>query len=360
MANNDRVEDCVLQEMVDMLVKHGGVRDHAAKELGMSPNTFKGRIKMAEERNITPSKNIENLNDINHAKLKIKRLEAEVNKIRESTLDEQTIRETILNLSSNISECTPPDWIINPDKAPAKSPGVPTLFASDWHLGEVVSKSQIGGVNEFSMKIAKARAQMMIERTLDLLNNHMVNPKYPGIVFALGGDMVSGDIHEELSITNELMIMPVLLELFSILCWCIERLVETFGKIFIPCVSGNHGRNTKKIYNKGRNHTSFDWLVYSFLAKRFESDKRVTFYIPDGPDAYYKIYNHKYLLTHGDKLGKGGDGIIGAIGPIIRGDVKKRSRNAQIDQEYDTLMCGHFHQLMMLERVIVNGSLKDG
>lgn len=109
---------------------------------------------------------------------------------------------------------------------------------------------------------------------------------------------------------------------------------------------------------KGRNHTSFDWLTYSFLAKRFEGDKRVSFFIPDAPDAYYKIYNHKYLLTHGDMLGKGGDGIIGAIGPIIRGDVKKRSRNAQVDMEYDTLLCGHYHQLMMLERVIVNGSLK--
>ena len=50
--------------------------------------------------------------------------------------------------------------------------------------------------------------------------------------------------------------------------------------------------------------------------------------------------------------------MIGALGPIIRGDHKKRSRNAQIDKEYDTLLLGHWHQLIQLQRLIVNGSLK--
>lgn len=50
--------------------------------------------------------------------------------------------------------------------------------------------------------------------------------------------------------------------------------------------------------------------------------------------------------------------MIGCLGPIIRGDHKKRSRNAQIDMEYDTMLLGHFHQYLHHGRVIVNGSLK--
>ena len=50
--------------------------------------------------------------------------------------------------------------------------------------------------------------------------------------------------------------------------------------------------------------------------------------------------------------------MIGALGPIIRGDHKKRSRNGQIDMAYDTLLMGHWHQYMHLSRLIVNGSLK--
>jgi hypothetical protein len=44
--------------------------------------------------------------------------------------------------------------------------------------------------------------------------------------------------------------------------------------------------------------------------------------------------------------------------PIMRGDHKKRSRNSQIDQDYDTLMIGHWHTLWQSRRLLVNGSLK--
>jgi hypothetical protein len=127
--------------------------------------------------------------------------------------------------------------------------------------------------------------------------------------------------------------------------------------VFLPCVTGNHGRNTMKMRAKDRHHTSFDWMLYTFLAKHFEGDRRVTFYIPDGPDAFYRIYEHKYLLTHGDQF-RGGDGIIGALGPLTRGNQKKHSRNSQIDMAYDTMICGHWHQDIFLRRLIVNGSPK--
>ena len=37
---------------------------------------------------------------------------------------------------------------------------------------------------------------------------------------------------------------------------------------------------------------------------------------------------------------------------------RKRSRNAQIDMEYDTMLLGHFHQYIHHGRFIINGSLK--
>jgi hypothetical protein len=151
--------------------------------------------------------------------------------------------------------------------------------------------------------------------------------------------------------------MPCVLDLYGRLVSLISMLADKFGKVFVPCVSGNHGRDTKKIWSKDRHHTSFDWLLYCFLEKHFEKDKRVSFLIPDGPDAYYRIYDRRYLLTHGDQF-RGGDGMIGMLGPVTRGDHKKRSRNAQINMEYDTLLMGHWHQYHHSERLIVNGSLK--
>ena len=331
-------------------------KTEAAKLLKLNPNTYRSRYENAIRAGIIPNEIKEDslIDKLAEAQDKIRQLESSVASHQQDQLTAEYIKKKIIKLRDGNPKI--PNWLVK--KTIKKTfAGVPTLFASDWHWGEVVDPNQINGVNEYNLEISQNRARQMIEKAVDLLKNYVAHANYPGIVFVLGGDMVSGDIHDELSATNEKEIMPVILDLFGVLCWCIETLANEFGNVFIPCVSGNHGRNTFKIRNKGRNFTSFDWLTYQFLAKRFENDPRVTFHIPDGPDAYYSIFGHKYLLTHGDQF-RGGDGVIGALGPIIRGDHRKRSRNSQIDMGYDTMLLGHWHQLIQLERLIVNGSLK--
>ncbi|MDE1715763.1 hypothetical protein PWG14_25175 [Chromobacterium amazonense] len=285
----------------------------------------------------------------------VKALRAQLAAMKDSTLDAEYVKRKIIGLSTSVID--PPDWLLPRKVRGSREIGVPTLFASDWHWAEVVDPRQINGVNEYNLSIAHARARRMIEKTIQLLRGEFSGASYPGIVFALGGDMVSGDIHEELQATNEMEIMPTVVDLIGVLAWCIRALADEFGHVFVPCVTGNHGRNTKKTRAKGRNHTSFDWLVYVMLARLFEADARVSFLIPDGPDAYWRVYGTRYMLTHGDEF-RGGDGMIGALGPIVRGDHRKRSRSGQIDMGYDVLLVGHFHQLIQLQRLIVNGSLK--
>ena len=111
-----------------------------------------------------------------------------------------------------------------------------------------------------------------------------------------------------------------------------------------------------KPVSKNRAQTSYDWLLYTMLEKAFEGDDRVRFMISPGPDQHFRIYNHAYLLTHGDQF-RGGDGMIGFLGPVKRGDHKKRGRNSQIGLGYNTLVLGHFHQLSQNSRMIINGSL---
>jgi hypothetical protein len=328
--------------------KHGSIRG-AARALGIPESTLRFRLKSEADETLPPEYRSAEL------ETEVKALRSQLAAVKRETLDEQFVKQRIFKLAQ--VDPAIPKWMIS-SRSPKSSPGVPTLLASDWHFGEVVDPHQVGGLNEYNLQIARKRVRRLIDTTIDLLSNHLVNGNYPGIVFALGGDMISGDLHEELTATNEIEVMPTVIELFGTLCWCIDRLVDEYGRVFVPCASGNHGRNTHKTRHKGRNFTNFDWLVYCLLAKRFENDPRITFQIPDGPDTVYSIYGHRYLLTHGDKLGNGGDGIIGALGPIIRGDHRRRGRQSQIGQPYDTLLCGHYHQLIQLERVIVNGSLK--
>lgn len=354
MANKPVTQEQA-QQAVDALARAGN-KVKAAALLGLADSTYENRYNRAVQMGVTTSKGVEDPDNIDHVKHRLKRVELELKAARAKGLDEQAVRDGIIKLANGVANTATPDWAAVPRNTPS-SPGVPTLFLSDLHWGEVVKAGQINGVNTYNVKIAHARIHALFESAVHLLQ--IVSPKmdYPGLVLILGGDMISGNIHDELQATNEFNTMPTVLDLYGVLVGLITQAADTFGRVFLPCVTGNHGRDTHKIWNKDRHATSFDWLLYCFLAKHFEGDKRVTFLIPDGPDAYYRIYGHRYLLTHGDQF-RGGDGMIGALGPIIRGDHKKRSRNAQVDMEYDTLLMGHWHQYMHLTRLIVNGSLK--
>jgi len=338
------------KDFLAMLAEHGVIE--TARRLGISDRAVRKRRQRIRERDNKAAPAAKP--PVEPVSVEVRALRAQLAAAKGAQLDDEFVRTKIFKLASE--PVTVPDWLVQRREV-AGDLGVPTLFASDWHWAEVVDPRQINGVNEYNLEIAHRRARKMIERTIHLLRNCMVGAQYPGIVFALGGDMVSGDIHEELQATNEMEIMPTVSDLVGVLRWCILALADEFGRVFVPCVSGNHGRNTKKIRAKGRNHTSFDWLTYTWLESLFANDPRVTFYVPSGPDAYWRVYGTRYMLTHGDEF-RGGDGMIGALGPIVRGDHRKRSRSGQIDQGYDVLLVGHFHQLIQLQRLIVNGSLK--
>ena len=360
-----RLSDETAQQAADVFRRHATYEAGAAA-LGIPRGTFEARVTAAIRRGlctradrgalVTPVA-VANATGDTEAMLKdqVRTLRAQIAASQRESLTDEYVRREIFKLADAPVEL--PIWLRCATATSVDGPGVPTLFASDWHWGEVVDGKQINGVNEYNIEIAHRRARKLIETAISLLTEHMVNPQYPGIVFALGGDMMSGDIHEELSESNEMPVMPALVDLFGVLARCIDTLADVFGKVFVPCVTGNHGRNTHKPRAKGRNYSNFDWLLYTFLEKRFEADDRVQFLIPDGSDAHFQLYNVRYCLTHGDQF-RGGDGMIGALGPIIRGDHKKRSRNGQIDLGYDVLMLGHWHQLIQLQRLIVNGSLK--
>ncbi len=351
-----KLSRAVLQQAVNLLADHKGNQSAAAAAAKLARGTFKDRLNIAAAAGIKPTGGRVDVKDPQVLEDTIRRLTAELKIAQRTESDADIIRGLIGTMDRKLNELDPPNFLLNP-QAKESAPGVPTLMLSDLHWGEVVLAAQINGVNSYNLKLAHERMATCVNAAVHLLR--ILSPKldYPGIVLPLGGDMISGNIHDELTATNELNTMPTVLDLYGVLVGVVSTMADTFGHVFLPCVSGNHGRDTHKIWNKDRHATSFDWLLYQFLAKRFENDKRVTFLIPDGPDAFYKVYDHAYLLTHGDQF-RGGDGMIGCLGPILRGDHKKRSRNAQVDMEYDTMLMGHWHQYIHHGRVIVNGSLK--
>lgn len=345
-----------LQQVIDAFYEHDRQKQAAADSIGMPHTTFYRKLKKAQEEGLKPTKHLSIDMQLQKAKDELRDLRGTMRDMQRDEISAAAIRSHILSIAESSPE--PPEWLL--EYGELGHAGVPCTIWSDWHWGEVVFKNQVNGVNEFNSKVAHARARNLVKRTIDLCKNHMVGTDYPFFVLNLGGDMISGSLHPELAESDDQTPIESLLDLYGVLIWAIGTLADEFGRLFIPCVSGNHGRTTFKPQFKNKNKTNYDWLLACLLEKHFASDDRVQFHVPEGADAFYTVGKHRFMLTHGDMLGSaGGDGIIGALGPILRGDFKSRNASSQIGLPYDTLIIGHYHQYIPLgQKLIVNGTIK--
>jgi hypothetical protein len=328
----------------------------AARYLSCDRTSLNERINEAKARGLTADTPIRD--PLSKAKAELVSARADIKKLQKEHDTAESIRRTIYKLAERTPE--PPAWL-EPTHKESGNRGVPMTLWSDWHYGETVRPEEVGGMNTFNAEVAAERITLLVDTIIDLSFNHMgtADKDYPGIVVCLGGDMLSGDIHEELFATNDRTTQQCINDLTDLLAAALERVADKFGRVFVPCVVGNHGRASRKPRMKGRVYTSHEWNIYCSLERHFRRDKRFVFLIPGETDAYFKVYGHRFLLTHGDSLGvKGGDGIIGAIGPIMRGKLKVGSSEAAIGRDVDTILMGHWHQMLWLPGCIVNGALK--
>lgn len=248
------------------------------------------------------------------------------------------------------------EWL-TPKKPASKSAATLVLMLSDLHLDEVVIPAEVDGLNAYNREIARMRLRKTIENTLKISRHYLAGMKYDGCVLLLGGDIFSGDIHEELAETNEDTMLGSLMYWAGEIAAAIDMLADEFRRVHIAAVAGNHGRMTRKPRMKLRAKTNFDWLLAKMLERHFVADKRISFDVPESSDVLVSIYDSHHLLTHGDQA-HGGGGIGGIYPPIMRLRARKAQRYLAAGLSFDTLWLGHWHQYLPSPSLIVNGSMK--
>ncbi len=339
-------------KVVEAYIENNKNKAAAARSLGMPRSTFRTILKKALVNN--EFKNGDNyFNENLVLKSQLQDLKKELNNSLKKVVTSQEIKKFIYEIKN--TEIEIPNWVTK-NNLSGNDVGVPSIALSDWHWGEVIDNKQVMGVNEYNLTIAHDRAKRVIDGVIDVAFNHISNPNYPGVVVHLLGDMIAGQIHDELVITSEKEVLQIQLDIYSFLIKAFLKLISVFGKVFVVCVPGNHGRLTRKPRAKNYAYDSLDWHLYCLLQKWFEDNDNIKFLVSDGEDAQFKIYNWTYRVTHGAQF-KGGDGISGFLPAIIRGDIKKRAQAKDMNNEYDILVMGHFHQHAALQRIICNGCL---
>lgn len=249
----------------------------------------------------------------------------------------------------------PPTWLA-PAK-PKRSAATLVVMLSDTHFDEVVLPDEVDGLNAYNRQIAVLRLNKWTESVIKLARHYLAGMDYDGITVLLGGDLFSGDIHEELAQTNEDSMLGSLLFWSEQVAAALDLLATEFKRCHVASVMGNHGRMTRKPRMKLRARTNFDWLLSKMIERHFVNDKRFTFQVPESADVLVNIYGHGMLMTHGDQV-TGGGGIGGIYPPVMRLRARKQQRYMATGQSFSTLWMGHWHQYLSTPSLIVNGSLK--
>jgi hypothetical protein len=251
-----------------------------------------------------------------------------------------------------------PTWLLKA-KSGKRHQATPVAHLSDVHHGEVVNPPEVGWVNGFNSQISRRRVRRFFERTIIICDEYLAGVDYPGIVVPVSGDIVTGNIHEELKETNDQHILPCVRDAADMIGAGLIMLRERFGKVYVPWVVGNHGRLDKKPRAKGAVEDNFDHHIGALLLRDLARDgeKGITIDLATARDHQFTINKTRYLQTHGDQF-KGGSGIAAELSPMFIGDARKRKKHTAINRPYDVMIGGHFHTRFGLPTIKFNGAVK--
>lgn len=237
-----------------------------------------------------------------------------------------------------------PEWTLKRDGRDGEYRAVLGALISDIHYGEVVDPDEILGVNAFNPTICAERLEKYFHALTTIGVRWAKDCTIQGVLLALAGDLISGDIHEELRITNAFTSHEQVQGVVGLLEMGIRRLLEFYPAIHIVGVPGNHGRTTMKPSAKRYAALSYDILVCSMLSDRFVNEPRVTFQFGRSKDQLTPVFGRTILTTHFDKIGtRGGRGFAGAMLPIIRGSKLVIEQQGSVDRYPDLIQGGHYH-----------------
>lgn len=251
----------------------------------------------------------------------------------------------------------PAEWLIA-RKPESPHRAVLGALLSDFHVGEVVDADEVLNLNAYDEATFRRRIRTYFEAAVAIGPRWAADCRLEGALVLLGGDLISGDIHEELRMTNALTAHESARIAAEETAAGLLLFAEAFGRVHVVSVPGNHSRPFAKPTAKLYARLSYDTAAAMLIADKLAGDGRITFQISPSTDAIVPVLGWTIFLTHGDNMGAGGgQGFGGPILPIVRGTKKVALQQAAAKRPFDLVCHGHFHHSANPGPVLSNGSL---
>jgi len=261
-----------------------------------------------------------------------------------------------------------------------KGGSVQTVVAPlcDTHIGEYIDYEQMAGLNSYNFEIFDKRLSGWTTQVLNLVQLRREAVPINDLVIPMLGDMISGDIHEELSNTNLANCMQQMIRGANLIAQALMVLAPNFETISVPCVVGNHGRMTRKPPMKDK-YMDWDFLLYQWVAAFCQKQTNIRFDIKKSFINTFQVFNRNILIMHGDSASGGGSlATISRVLTSLRSVLQYRKgleveagdiHNELVDPNilpasFDSVMMGHFHRTDELDigtgHALICGCMKGG
>jgi len=276
------------------------------------------------------------------------------NGLLKDTLKQELIVETIQEHTKGFP-AVPLKQLNNSEKTPfGQQKQIMVAPLSDTHVGEQVYKEQMRNLNEYNFDIFNKRMYGWANQLLKHASYRRQIAPVDELIIPMLGDMISGDIHEELARSNHMNNMEQMIKGASVIAQALMYLAPHFTKITVPCVVGNHGRMTRKPPMKDK-YMDWDYMLYQWVSTFCKNQENLNFHIPKSFITTFKVHDKVVLIMHGDSIsGAGSSGsITGAIAKLrsvfqYRKALQREIEEAMDDDaeiEFDSVMIGHFHRI---------------
>ncbi len=267
-----------------------------------------------------------------------------------------------------ISECVPQLPNVKPLWTPPKKKSTTTYetviqFLSDWHGFEHITAERTRGLNEYTPEVMCQRAQNLVAAHTSI-HQKLTRGGYDfrELVVALGGDFVSGTIHELEKHAHGTNIVLSSSGVAWLLAQTIRTLAQLYPKVYVVGVGGNHGRlpDARRKQHKDPTRT-WDYQIYLMLNWMLADQENVQFWFPDAWAAQVEIRGWNFLLNHGDDIKSWGGipwyGVERRTGKLL---ALEGSRGNVIHYQ----LLGHFHSSVSIPHpageTFMNGSMIGG
>lgn len=250
--------------------------------------------------------------------------------------------ETLHEIMAAVEAAKPVPLIYKPKPTSGGQPCTHVVQITDWHYGGVVEPDEIEGFGEFNPDIAQARVDDLMHKLLKKTDDQRHGYIVPHLHIIGTADYISGDIHQELQVTNAFPAPVQAVRCGYLLGGFIAGMAPHFETVTVDLVTlDNHGRLTKKPQASQGGLNNWGYVTAEVASQHVRDITNVKVRIHAKPSALVAVGPERYLCFHGHQI-KGWAGIP-YYGLDRRTAMEAVKRMGLPDCAFTRLVSGHLH-----------------